>query len=1136
MDNFLRRHNAESLTFEEKLQIDQDVVNFIKRSTKIVPRNRAEDAIYNDAYESVTPKYRPPTPVISRIARLETPRLGELSSGPLPTFTELQSTHPLLPVDVCSVPEPEIDVSAFLDVKFQLPAHELEPVRNLIKFIQTNPTAHVNTWLDPLRAPSPPLSRTRSPSPFEPMFSRLERPGNGQPPPPPPNVPHSIADLPGASLPAMPAEEKFEGHISNMVAIDGWHTLQSSPSPLSTPSTSQENDRLDELFESTPPTSDPHTCFELMDPVLFPRTERLDGKETPRKPLGNDKGLRAFIMPLISAREDEATKGDKDFGAPEPALASPCKSLSLVDAESFSLVGAPPSPVGRKDRLRRLLGDEELSLDIGNIYAKTKEHPADLIMKDRPDDKMNLLMDVPELSPPNVHPANDLVVPQKFTQLLPPSKGDKQTKTAHEFLRRAKGLPSLNTSLSWMLFKSDALLPTRDEACGVAALFDVDQFEGTSLQAMNARVQDLFNKACILGGPLIGEDIWDDADHPAITHQDENLWRGDIILTREERWRRAGYVPTTEDTGEEDAPSAALDEESARSAKRVRTGSESAASLDATDTVKEPTIDDSGIMLLDDDSPAFALNTQPVNENVPTDSTTMWSATANDDDPGDPMRDEDSFADRPTADFGTMFYVAEDDPFAAAGLDCFPDNELPYNYDNERYTDKENMPPHAVPATYTAAAAGSLNSPIVNALQLTFEPSAQHPTEDESQQSLLAPETDYVEETHFVPLSFETVQPSSARQSQLRTRQSTFHATQPDAPAFFPREGILDPSSSSTARRIVETTRPTSINRDFVEAADIEIANRSLGILDFARLRAKKVAPPVPPSPLVLSLPGTPEKPREPPSDIYDQNTLRLPTSWTIPATVHRYLACMDCVQKQALMRGLRSQECAVDIVERDDLGGVDLILDARTCVLFVSLLSLPANRADVASRIAAQTWDYDRLLVILEAYPAAYARKIDRRSAAPFAYTKPVVDALRKLRRDLNIAEACGTQREAAEVRFAFADTVSEAALFVRLFGNEAERRDEGGSALWAGREWLDDEPYEGEADVAAVKGMNAFAAAVMLCQMSLQEILNMTPEQRSESFAPFVGQERVASFNAELLERRQEVETSSELLPPVD
>lgn len=43
---------------------------------------------------------------------------------------------------------------------------------------------------------------------------------------------------------------------------------------------------------------------------------------------------------------------------------------------------------------------------------------------------------------------------------------------------------------------------------------------------------------------------------------------------------------------------------------------------------------------------------------------------------------------------------------------------------------------------------------------------------------------------------------------------------------------------------------------------------------------------------------------------------------------------------------------------------------------------------------------------------------------------------------------------------------------------------------------------------------GMNAFAASVILSCCELQELLDMSPEQRVQAFAPLVGSSVIVSF----------------------
>jgi hypothetical protein len=173
----------------------------------------------------------------------------------------------------------------------------------------------------------------------------------------------------------------------------------------------------------------------------------------------------------------------------------------------------------------------------------------------------------------------------------------------------------------------------------------------------------------------------------------------------------------------------------------------------------------------------------------------------------------------------------------------------------------------------------------------------------------------------------------------------------------------------------------------------------------------------------------------------------------------------MALVQKQGLVRTLRARACAVALVERDALGGADLVLDPHTAVLFANLLVLPAEGAGLARRVAEASWRYRRVLVVFEAYPAAYGDAYARRGGASelFAYSPPVVRALGKLRRDVGIAEGCGAKSAGCAVGWAFADTVEEAGRYVRVFGDQAEAGDaEEGGVVWGDRAWLDDDVPE--------------------------------------------------------------------------
>ena len=255
-------------------------------------------------------------------------------------------------------------------------------------------------------------------------------------------------------------------------------------------------------------------------------------------------------------------------------------------------------------------------------------------------------------------------------------------------------------------------------------------------------------------------------------------------------------------------------------------------------------------------------------------------------------------------------------------------------------------------------------------------------------------------------------------------------------------------------------------SRSFMElSTEPEMSLRRLNIQTFAQLRAKAISLrketqlPAPVATTLLPAEQEDRNPREAPADIYDSSTIRLPESITMPQSIHKYMASLDVIQKLALVRSLESQECLVDLVERQSLDGVDLILDPHSAIIFISLFMLSSQCSKYVERVAAQSWKFHRILVVFEAYPQSCARKGNKTldSDSLNAYTPHILKAIRKFRRDLNIAAACGTKCEKTEVFYVFANSVGEGALFTRMYGDSAEENDETGGAIWGDRGWLD-------------------------------------------------------------------------------
>ncbi|KAI6119775.1 hypothetical protein EDD16DRAFT_1519346 [Pisolithus croceorrhizus] len=326
-------------------------------------------------------------------------------------------------------------------------------------------------------------------------------------------------------------------------------------------------------------------------------------------------------------------------------------------------------------------------------------------------------------------------------------------------------------------------------------------------------------------------------------------------------------------------------------------------------------------------------------------------------------------------------------------------------------------------------------------------------------------------------------------------------------------------SARATKRRKLDRLVPTSARDLFATF---------IGLRNKGKVSIPASSPDRPESPRVQEAPMLAESPpRTTPNEVIDQNTVLLPPHWVDATTTHRYMASLSLIQKRALVRELQGNTCRVILVERCFLGGCDIILDPDRAIIVASLFALPAQIEALAERISKESWRYSEILVVFEAYPSerscrAEDKNGDRNGLGPYAYSPPIVKAIKRLRRIVSIAEGCGTKDKRCLVIWAFANGIEEAARVVRCFGEEAcARALQGASVLWGEREWLEEEEMEGEADLAEVEGMNAFAAYVMLYGRTVEDVLDMSSESRMEEFGGLVGKERVETLNR-MLEKR--------------
>jgi hypothetical protein len=200
---------------------------------------------------------------------------------------------------------------------------------------------------------------------------------------------------------------------------------------------------------------------------------------------------------------------------------------------------------------------------------------------------------------------------------------------------------------------------------------------------------------------------------------------------------------------------------------------------------------------------------------------------------------------------------------------------------------------------------------------------------------------------------------------------------------------------------------------------------------------------------------------------LIDAHTLVLPSSPLSPATEHYYLASLNTIQKSELVRILSlpgPDSAAVTLIEREHLSGVDLILDSDTAIILVSGPSLPIEHANVIRGLEDVLLEYTHILLLFECYPpsAGWRPRSGHAGTGAKMLTPPFVKAMQNLRRTVTIVLDCDDRLRDTEISYAFGLSPHDTAAFIRMFGDEAERRDTSGGLIWGDRAWLVSEESE--------------------------------------------------------------------------
>ena len=280
-----------------------------------------------------------------------------------------------------------------------------------------------------------------------------------------------------------------------------------------------------------------------------------------------------------------------------------------------------------------------------------------------------------------------------------------------------------------------------------------------------------------------------------------------------------------------------------------------------------------------------------------------------------------------------------------------------------------------------------------------------------------------------------------------------------------PRDPVRPNLSDTTYNFVPPATRRAT------ELGDAPVTGRRRDFFDFLALRGVRLD--VPPAatttetvvdnpPPTEALPVLQPPPTKVPPDLIDEKTIQLPAANSWPVSRHQYLASLDLLQKHTLCRCL-SDNPAIDLVEREFLGGVDLILDQDTAILFLPLSTIPSECEGLIAGISDISWRYSHILVIFEAFLISQAFSDgEENRIASFAFTEPISKSVKKLKRSLAIADGVGTKAVDCSISWAFARNIEEAAELARVYGDMAESRDRTGGLVWQERWWLGEREAE--------------------------------------------------------------------------
>ncbi|KIJ53626.1 hypothetical protein M422DRAFT_241867 [Sphaerobolus stellatus SS14] len=273
---------------------------------------------------------------------------------------------------------------------------------------------------------------------------------------------------------ALDKEDIEDASKLNMELVDGWKVLPQTQSDGPTLDESSQSSEVDELFALTPPDTRLLPVHVKMDEYILPRNDR--PRKGRAKHLDSSSSLSTFLQPLLPPMSVSAWKESKEV------------VMRRESPISLSILGQPPSPSGSVNT-KGDLGLEETDLEklIDRLCTPVAgQRPEEVILRERLDSKDAMMMDVPIMKEPNVHPPSPSIpaLPSSIQSLLlAVNRKNTSEQSSPEriigaptvgCLKKVTGLQFLNIELSWRPFKFGNSIPKTEELIDVAESLSFD--------------------------------------------------------------------------------------------------------------------------------------------------------------------------------------------------------------------------------------------------------------------------------------------------------------------------------------------------------------------------------------------------------------------------------------------------------------------------------------------------------------------------------------------------------------------------------------------------------------------------------------------------------------------------------------